>query len=88
MKRSLRSSIRAALALLLVAASTACAEGLANAPSINREWTPEDREQDAIANGPGSCPREGQDPLAPPGERRAICPQPPAPTLPNVAASP
>ncbi|KYF70887.1 hypothetical protein [Sorangium cellulosum] len=88
MKRCLRSPIRAALALLLVAAATGCAEGLANAPSINREWTPEDREQDAIANGPGSCPREGQDPLAPPGEQRAICPRPPAPTMPSFAASP
>ncbi|HTN87054.1 MAG TPA: hypothetical protein VL242_25320 [Sorangium sp.] len=88
MERSLCPLIRSALALLLVAASTACAEGLANAPSINREWTPEDREQDAIANGPSSCPREGQDPLAPPGEQRAICPPPAAPTLPNLAASP
>ncbi|WP_437649720.1 hypothetical protein [Sorangium sp. So ce362] len=88
MKRSLGSSIRGALALLLVAASAACAEGLANAPSINREWTPDDREHDAIANGPRSCPREGQDPLAPPGEQRAICPKVAPPTMPNIAASP
>ncbi|WP_437579949.1 hypothetical protein [Sorangium sp. So ce887] len=88
MKRSLGSSLRGALALLLVAASAACAEGLANAPSINREWTPDDREHDAIANGPRSCPREGQDPLAPPGEQREICPKVAPPTMPNIAASP
>ncbi|WP_437768542.1 hypothetical protein WMF27_13045 [Sorangium sp. So ce281] len=88
MIRSLgRSSMRAALALLL-AASAACAEGLANAPSINREWTPEDRGQDAIANGPSSCPREGPDPLSPPGELRDICPKAAPTRLPNAAASP
>ncbi|WP_437592789.1 hypothetical protein [Sorangium sp. So ce1000] len=88
MKCSLGCSIRAALALLLAAASAACAEGLANAPSMNREWTPEDREQDAIANGPRSCPREGPDPLSPPGEQRAICPKAAPPTLPNADVLP
>ncbi|MDC0685348.1 hypothetical protein [Sorangium atrum] len=88
MKCSLGCSMRAALALLLVVASAACAEGLANAPSINREWTPDDRGQDAIANGPRSCPREGPDPLSPPGELRDICPKVAPPRLPNAAASP
>ncbi|WP_437281535.1 hypothetical protein WME90_13550 [Sorangium sp. So ce375] len=88
MKRSLGCSIRAAFALLLAAGSAACAEGFANAPGINREWTSDDLDQDAIANGPRSCPREGPDPLSPPGEHRETCPKVAPPTLPNAAASP
>lgn len=88
MKRSLRRSTCAALALLSLAASAACTEGLANAPGINRRWTQQDFEQDAIANGPASCPRgDGPDPLARPGERRAICPKPPARPPLNVPAT-
>ncbi|AUX41566.1 hypothetical protein SOCE26_029870 [Sorangium cellulosum] len=88
MKLSISSPIRTALALLCLATTAACAEGLANAPSANRDWTPEDLEQDAIANGPRSCPREGPDPLAPPGERRLICATPAPVRLTHVVASP
>jgi hypothetical protein len=71
----------------LAAAPAACSQGFSNAPGIQREWTPADFEHDVIANGPESCPKEGQDPLSPPGQRRRRCPeQPSSPTL-NVPAT-
>jgi hypothetical protein len=40
-------------------ALTACGPethyGLANAPSVTREWHAEDRARDAVANGPEAC---------------------------------
>jgi hypothetical protein len=83
---------RTFLLLLPLALSAACAEGLSNAPAINRPWTPEDFQHDAVSNGPESCPKESaaQDPLAPAGERRRRCPEPeppPAPAAPTPAPS-
>jgi hypothetical protein len=34
--------------------------GLAQAPGINRRWTPEDFAHDVIANGDETCPRSGR----------------------------
>ena len=74
----------AALPLLLAG----CAEGLSNAPGIQRRWDRDDFQHDVISNGPESCPKEGQDPLAPKGQRRPGCPETPDATRGNVPASP
>lgn len=86
----MRDSPARTLALLLPLAVllAGCAEGLANAPSINRKWSSEDFQHDVIANGPESCPREGRDPLAPEGEMRRMCPETTRKPAPNVPASP
>lgn len=61
---------------LLALALTHCAEGLSNAPGINRSWTQQDFQHDVISNGPESCPRDNsQDPLAPEGQMRRQCPE-------------
>jgi hypothetical protein len=66
-----------------------CAEGLSNAPYINREWNQEDFQHDVISNGPESCPKAGeQDPLAPKGQRRSNCPETPSKPQGNAPASP
>jgi hypothetical protein len=74
-----------ALAAVLAAG---CAEGLSNAPGIDRKWTQQDFQHDVISNGPESCPREGQDPLAPPGRIRRQCPETPDGAKRNLPASP
>jgi hypothetical protein len=81
------------LALLLAAGAlaaltSACAEGLSNAPSLNRKWTSDDVQHDVIANGPESCPKEGEDPLAPKGQLRRDCPEAPAAPRGNAPAIP
>ena len=81
-----------ALALLslaaLIGASAGCAEGLTNAPSINRPWTQEDFQHDVVSNGPESCPKEGQDPLAPKGQHRTGCPETPGGAKSKTPATP
>lgn len=72
----------------LAALTSACAEGLSNAPSINRQWTQEDAQHDAIANGPESCSKEGEDPLAPKGQLRRDCPETPGATKGKSPATP
>ena len=53
-----------AFLLALGCTSGAGTAGLANAPGGTRPCGPEDRSQDAVANGPGSCPEPGkEDPL-------------------------
>jgi hypothetical protein len=84
-----RSRLLLPFALLALAALTpGCAEGLANAPGIQRKWTQQDFEHDVISNGPESCPREGQDPLARPGHLRWQCPETPDAPRANHPASP
>ena len=83
---------RAALALLALVAvlgtSAGCAEGLSNAPSINRQWTQDDFQHDGTANGPDSCPKEGQDPLAAKGQLRSDCPETPGGAKSKTPATP
>ncbi len=54
-------------------ASQTAQAGLSNAPDENRDWDDNDRSQDAIANGAGSCPpsmKREDDPLP---HRRPRC---------------
>lgn len=76
------------LVISLVVPIAGCAEGLANAPAVNRQWTSEDFQHDVISNGPESCPREGRDPLAPEKTMRRQCPEQPRARPVNVPASP
>ncbi len=46
--------------------------GTGNVPSINREWTPEDRAHDVIANGPEAC---GPTKEHPDGAKLPQCPE-------------
>jgi hypothetical protein len=72
----------------LAALAAGCAEGLSNAPGIQRKWTQQDFEHDVISNGPESCPRQGQDPLARPGHLRRQCPETPDAPRGNYPAAP